>query len=547
MWLVALVACGGARTPPVPPAASAPSTAPLPPRLVLQIVVDQLRPDLLDRARHGLGEGGFHRLWEGGFAYTDAHNRQATTLTAVAHATIGTGAHTREHGIVGNEWFDRELQQQVPSVRDHDQRIVGEDSIGRSPFRLLAPTLGDELTAATEGKAKVFGVSAKDRSAILITGASGMAYWYSYSTGRQVTSTYYREDYPEWVTAWNAANPVSAHQQSRWELRHPAESYVSRDDRPEEGERYGVKGLFPKDLGEIEPEHLANALRHTPILDERTASFALELIERESLGRDEVPDLLSVSFSATDFIGHTFGPMSLEQEENLIRLDGTLSRFLARLDGLGLMEHTVVVLTADHGVDQIPETRRGPEGSTGRAVPEVFVPQLDAHLGQVFATDRSLVRSADRFRAPYVYLDHGAIDALGLDAKEVQTEAAAFVERQPGIARAIPRHAIEERTLTDGFAEQVYRSFHPQRSGDLHLVAERHWYLNNRSDGNKATHGSPHEYDSHVPLVVYGAGIEPGTSARRVGLSDIAPTLAELLSIPKPSKATGTPLVEVLE
>ena len=284
-----------------------------PPRLVLLVTVDQLRGDLPQRYRERLGEGGFRLLLEQGVHYTNAHYRHATTETAVGHATLATGADPSGHGIVGNDWVDPETGAFVYNTEDARHHLVGQEPKphqGVSPRNLRASTIGDELVLASGGRSRVFSVSGKDRGAILPGGHAGKAFWYSKRSGRFVTSSYYYERYPAWVEAWNAVSPAEAFRGRAWEPLHPAETYRTRqDDRPYEAAALGMGRAFPHPYGE--DRYLALRVGITPAVDALTLDFVRTLLREERVGQGETTDLLAVSFSATDYVGHLFGPSSV--------------------------------------------------------------------------------------------------------------------------------------------------------------------------------------------------------------------------------------------
>jgi hypothetical protein len=330
-----------------PVAAAAPPEA-TPTRLVLQITVDGLRGDQLERFGDGFGEKGFRYLLDNGTVYTNAHYQHANTETIVGHTTLATGASPSEHGMIGNAWFDREAgalgynieDPDYPLLATRDNRAKGERvdpaqmtsrSDGRSPRPILARTLSDTLAAYFAGQAKIFAVSGKDRGAVPMTGHSGKAFWYSTDTGDFVTSTYYYDEYPEWVKAWNAAGHARGHAGTSWELANEISTYLlgEQDERPYEADLEGYGRTFPHPFGNPDDGLFYTRLFVSRVGDELTADFAKELLVSEGLGRDSVPDYLSISFSGVDAVNHFFGPSSLEQEAVLKGLDQTLADLLS--------------------------------------------------------------------------------------------------------------------------------------------------------------------------------------------------------------------------
>jgi predicted AlkP superfamily pyrophosphatase or phosphodiesterase len=343
------------------------------PRLILQITVDQLRGDLPTRYYDRLGEGGFRYLWESGIVYRDAHHEHANTETIVGHTTLATGAHPATHGMVGNLWFDRQTGLTTYNVEDPNYRLLTKGasvdanteidptqraarSEGRSPAAILVTTFGDELRSTSGGKAKVIGVSVKDRGAIAMAGHAGTAYWFSKASGEFVTSSYYLDRYPDWVNVFNEAGPAQRFANTQWQLLHDKDSYLfgSSDDRSWETDVGGFGRVFPHSFGDGTSPYFTTWLTLSPAGDEVVLDFAKKALVEEQLGGDEVTDFLSVSFSSTDYVGHVFGPSSLEAEDNILRLDRTLADLLAFVDAEVGLDNTLVVLSADHGGPDTP-------------------------------------------------------------------------------------------------------------------------------------------------------------------------------------------------
>lgn len=536
-----------------------------PPRLVLQITVDQLRGDMPSSVRDRWGNGGFRYLYENGVVYENAHHRHANTETVVGHATLATGADPADHGMIGNIWFDRELGQLVYNIEDDRYALVGEGggvdqdaevdptqkvaaSDGRSPANLLTTTFSDELALRTHGKSKIFGVSVKDRGAVTMAGHAGKAFWFSKAKGEFVTSTYYYDAYPAWVTEWNRKKLPLAYGDSSWELMHDPSMYTHGDfdDMPWETDVPGYGVVFPHPFGKADGKLFTTLLTVSPAGDELTLDFAKALIVGEELGHDEVPDYLSISFSSTDYIGHTFGPASLESEDNLLRLDKTLSDLLAFVDQQVGLDHTLIVLSADHGAAEAP-AQLNEFGINA----QVFEPdELDKEeaidtLKAKYGIAGELISS---FEHPYAYLNHDTLREHELDADEVSRTIASVLTTFDGVAYAVPSIDLIEGKMPDTrLYRQILRNFNPKRSGDIYIVLEPQWFVAD-FDGLTvtSTHGSPWRYDTFVPVIFAGNGLTSKTVFREVQTVDIALTLAKYLRIKAPSGATGAPLIEVL-
>jgi len=536
---------------------TAPALADSPaPKLILQITVDQLRGDLPSRYRDRLGEGGFRYLLENGTWYANAYYQHANTETAVGHATLVTGADPSRHGIVANDWIDPDNGAFIYNTEDDLHHIIGSEPkahAGVSPRNLLVSTFGDELVVHNGGRSRVFSVSVKDRGAIIPGGHAGKAFWFSKSTGSFVTSTYYYEDYPQWVKRWNAAKPADAHKNKSWGLLNDRSTYVfgRMDDRPYEAEFKPLGRTFPHPLGG-DTKYFYLLLTLTPVGDALTLDFAKALIENEKLGQKNATDYLQISFSSTDYIGHLFGPSSLETEDNILRLDRTLAELFRFIDKKVGLDKTLIVLSADHGAPEAPEYMAGLGLSTGRFAFDWFKTQgpLTQALQKRFGrTDLIAVHSH-----PYLYLNPAAVADAGLDVAEVERFVADELMKIPGIAYAITRSDLLAGRITESPVQnQIRRSFHPTRSGNIHMVQEHYWFLHSTEEAEKmgigsiaAIHGSPWAYDTFVPIFFAGNGVPAQKIGRRVAPTDIAATLAVYLGVKPPSGSVGSVLNEVL-
>jgi predicted AlkP superfamily pyrophosphatase or phosphodiesterase len=526
------------------------------PRLIVQITVDQLRGDLPMRYRDRLGEGGFRYLLEQGVHYTNAHYRHANTETAVGHATLVTGADPAAHGIVGNDWIDPATGAFVYNTEDDRHHLVGKGPKahqGVSPRNLLSSTIGDELVLSNQGRSRVFSVSGKDRGAILPGGHAGKAFWYSKSAGHFVTSSYYYDAYPAWVAAWNGTSPAEAYRGKAWELLREPSSYLAaeHDDRSYEAAVLGMGRVFPHPYGD--DKYLTLKVGLTPAVDELTLAFAKTLIREERLGQGEVTDFLAVSFSATDYVGHLFGPSSLESEDMILRLDRTLAELFDAIDQAVGLENALIALSADHGGPEAPE-RASEIGISAGRFPFDYFKKGDSPLDR--ALEKRFGRSdliADHSH-PYLYLNEAAIREAGLDLAEVERFVAQKAMKVPGVFYALSRSEILDGRLVNApLQNKIRRSFSPGRSGNVHLIPNPYWFLHSTDEADKmgipglaAIHGSPWAYDTYVPIFFAGGSLEARTISRRVAPTDIAPTIAAYLGIKYPSASIGEPLREVL-
>lgn len=496
-------------------------------RLVLLIAVDQFRYDYLTRFR-GEYAGGLKRLLEEGAVFTDANLEHYPTVTASGHATMLSGAPPSVSGIIGNDWFDRDAAATVTSVTDATVKpLESTTSSAASPRRLLVSTVGDELKLASRypkgaaGAPKVFGVSFKDRSAILSAGrAADAAYWWDTRSGRFVSSTYYFAEAPAWIRAFNDRKPADAHAGASWtELASPTT----------------VLKTLPAAVG----AELNSAVYASPFGNELLVDFAAELIERERLGTREATDLLSISFSSNDSVGHTHGPHSAEVHDLSVRTDRSIGRLLALVDKRIGLDRVLVAFTSDHGVAPLPEyvVERALPG--GRITTKDLTGPIEMALTARFGPGKWLLATAGS--SPY--LDYALLGEKGIDPAEARRIAAAAVAKVPHVARVYTRdQLLRGEVPNDRIGSRVLRGFNAARSGDLDVILEPYWVR----QATGTTHGTPYGYDAHIPLILMGRQIARGEYGDPVALNDLAPTLATLAGVEIPSGSTGRVLTEAL-
>ncbi len=536
------------------------------PKLVLQITVDQLRGDQLARFVDRMPEGGFRYFLDEGIVYANAHHPHANTETIVGHATLATGATPSVHGMIGNIWFDRETGQTTYNIEDPNYALLtaGADvdaaneidptqkaanTDGRSPRAMLSSTFSDELAVRSAGAAKVFGVSVKDRGAVSMAGHAGKAFWFSKQAGEFVTSTYYYDAYPEWVMEWNASKPLERYAGKAWELSHAPETYLfgDKDDQAWETEMPGFGRTFPHPYGDADSRGFTTYLTLSPAGDQITLEFAKALIANEAIGQDDVTDYLAVSFSSTDYVGHIFGPSSLEAEDNLLQLDRTIEALLDYVDDVVGLQDTLIVLSADHGGPEAPGALQQYGFDVNYVEPDTWdkAPAF-TRLKERFGIGEELIQT---YAHPYVYLNQDVIRAKHLNQAEVEQAVAEELTNFEGVALAISSHALARGETPD---TPVYRAvlnnFHPKRSGDVYVVFEPQWFIADFDGLHVAcTHGSPWRYDTYVPMIFAGADLESETIYRQVSTVDLASTLCAYLGLQAPSGCVGAVLTEVLE
>jgi predicted AlkP superfamily pyrophosphatase or phosphodiesterase len=531
-----------------------------PVKLVLQITVDGLRGDLLNRYGDRLAEGGFRRLLENGAVFANAHYQHANTETIVGHTTLATGALPSQHGMVGNVWFDRDTGELSYNIEDPDHPLLPSRTEtvaaaqldpaqktsrtkGRSPVSILASTFSDELAVHFAGGSKIFGVSGKDRGAVSMAGHAGKAFWYATDTGDFVTSDYYYDAYPDWAAKWNAKRLAQSHAGQTWTLLNNPSTYLLAefDDRPYETDLKGYGRTFPHPFGPADSKLYNSLLLISPVGDRLTGDFAKALIENEGLGRDLIPDYLAISFSSVDAVNHFFGPSSLENEDIVLQLDRVLADLFSFVDSNIGLDNTLIVLSADHGMAEMPEFM----AEKGMAVGRIYTEDVIAAANAAASSQFGIKNVAKRFFRPYLYLNDAVIKAAKLDRSTVEQAVADALTAKDGIARAVASSALG--TLQDTpLLRKIRNNFHPERSGDIYVVQEPYWFLFDKGPIG-VMHGSPWEYDSYVPIIFSGPGIAATTVYRTAHPVDVAPTLSAYLGIKPPSSSVGVPLKEVLQ
>lgn len=582
------------------------------PRLVLVIVVDQFRYDYLTRFQDLFGPGGFKRLMRDGAHWTNAHYPFIPTKTAPGHTAIMTGAPPSVSGIAANEWIERETARKVTSVGDSAARLLGggRREGGESPRRLLASTVGDELRRATGKRAKVIGISGKPRAAILPVGRlANAAYWLSSSSGNLVSSDYYFPELPDWVKDFNHAQPVHKYFGARWERLLPEseyEKYAGADSPPwERVNTLGDTNAFPHTItgGAKQPgSAFYEALDHSPFINEELASFARLAIEKEQLGADDVTDLLSVSFSGNDYVGHRYGPQSQEVMDMALRVDRQIAALLDFVDARIGLKNTLVIFSSDHGVAPLlgQSAARGVvpteirNADVIKAIRAALTSGANVSGSQVLNPGSTASVKSEDYIFKYkdgsalkdgiingnVYFDLEALKRAGVSLDRITKIAGEAALKVPGIARyftrsqlnrcraSCPRCETDEprlrtnqrvslaqprRTgvsvlpcsdLRDPVGQRVLRGFDPKLSGDLILVQKPFLYL--ADSFGTANHGSPYSYDTHVPVTIMGQGFKRGHYPQPATPLDIAPTVATVLGIATPNRSQGRILREAL-
>jgi predicted AlkP superfamily pyrophosphatase or phosphodiesterase len=522
------------------------------PKLVVGIVVDQMRQEYLYRFYPKFGEGGFKRLMNDGFMLRNAHYNYAPTVTGPGHASVYTGSTPAIHGIISNEWYDKNLQKQVNCVSDPNQRSVGSEGKGDiSPWRLLSTTITDELKLFTQKRSRVISVSMKDRGAVLPGGhlADG-AYWYDGKSGKFITSTYYATNLPDWVEKFNALKLPDQYLSQPWKTFYPIEQYIESgpDDTPYETRLGGKdKPTFPYNLPELRKANdNFDLLGSVPFADDYLTAMAKAALTGEKLGEDQWTDFLAVSYSTPDAIGHAMGPNSIEIEDTYIRLDKNIEDLLKTLDAkLGAGAYTVF-LTADHAVSDVAQYMKDSRIPSGYFNPANAKATINDYLKKYFPGKEII----EAFDGDKIFFDQQAFQSdprsSGIELLVATELVVNYLLTQEGVANAYSESLLRQGRYDEGGIKgMVIRGYHPKRSGDVTIVLEPGWYGSSRVQGT--THGSPYAYDTSVPIIFYGYGIRKGSSVKYHPITDIAPTLSILLQIKFPSGCTGQPIEELFE
>jgi len=535
------------------------------PKLILQITVDQLRGDMPTKFMKNMGKGGFRYLKEQGIWYTNAHYGHSNTETVVGHTTLATGADPAVHGMISNVWFDRESKKLVYNIEDSRYHILSPNADideeteldtsqklastdGRSPANIMVTTFSDELALLTNKKAKIFGVSVKDRGAVTLAGHTGKAFWFSKKSGEFITSSYYYDKYPHWVNEWNKKNiPAKKFGDNSWSLMYDKSKYIygNEDDNDWEMDIAGFGRTFPHEYGKADNKYFNNFLIFSPAGDDLTLDFAKALIIAEDIGKDDVIDYLSISFSSTDYVGHLFSPSSLESEDNMLRLDKILADLFTYIDKIVGLKNTIIVLSADHGSPDAPGFLKSFGIDADYVSPNKWdkAPSILA-LKKKFGIGQELIQD---FFPPYLYLNHEVINENGLDLAEVQEAVARELMTIKGISLAVSSTDIMSNKLPDTYlTRKALRNFNVARSGDILILLQPQYFYND-FDGEivAANHGSPWMYDSYVPVIFAGWKFKGQSISRKVEPKDIAITLSNIIGTKPPSGADGEVLFEI--
>ncbi len=521
------------------------------PKLVVGIVIDQMRWDYLYRYHDRYCEGGFRRMMNEGVSCENTFITHIPTYTGVGHATIYTGTTPSIHGIAANNFTDQATGRAIYCTDDPGVQPVGTQSkAGRmSPRLLLASTITDELRMASNFRSKVIGISLKDRASILPAGhmANGV-YWYDPSIGRFISSSWYVDSLPGWLEDFNAQDPVRHLLQGYWETLYDPSTYTAStaDDTPYETPFLdGQRPTLPVDMGQLFREKGYGIVRSLPAGNTLTLQLARAAIEGERLGQEGTTDFLAVSCSSTDYIGHQFGPNAVETEDTYLRLDRDLAGFFAYLDStLGKGQYTVF-LTADHAATNNLSFQQDHKLPVGAFNPDEATRMLRDSLIACYGTS-NLIRGISNYQ---VVLNYDTIRARHILKDELKQRLVGWLQAWPHVAYVVDQTRVESSTLPALLREKIRNGYNPRRSGEIQIIVDPGCYETSEQNGFRGTtHGTWGAQDCHIPLLFMGWGIEPaGRLLREVHMTDIAPTLATLLRIQMPNGCIGSTISEVLK
>lgn len=505
------------------------------PTLVVGIVVDQMRYEYLNKYYSRYSDKGFKRLMNEGLNCRDNHYNYAPTVTAAGHASVYTGTVPAVHGIVGNDWMENSNSKKMYCTDDSTVQTVGSKSKAgqMSPKNLWTSTITDQLKMAQNYKSKTIAVALKDRGSILPGGhtADG-AYWYDSADGYWITSSFYTKELPTWVQKFNEEGRPKKYISQGWNTLYPVATYTksAEDDSPYESKLPGEKTpTFPHDL---KGGNGLELIRTTPYGNSLTKDFALKAIEEEKLGKNGTTDFLAISFSSTDYVGHSFGPQSIELEDTYLRLDQDIAEILTYLDAKLGKNQYLVFLTADHAVAEIPgyiNSKHLPGGSfdNGKAMADANK-ALKAEFGEV-----DIIAGNDNYQ---IYLNHKNLERLHISTESVKTVLEKSFKNQPGFAELIPMREALNSPIPAVYREMIINGYNQARSGDFMYLLKPQWFSGYKTG---TSHSAVYAYDTHVPLLFFGWNVKPKEINQRTSISDIASTLANWLKINEPSGSIG--------
>ncbi|MBI5219038.1 MAG: alkaline phosphatase family protein [Bacteroidia bacterium] len=515
------------------------------PKLIIGIVVEQMRYDYLYRFWDKLEEKGFKRLMYEGTSFKNANINYLFTQSAPGIASIYTGTTPSFHGIVSDEWYLRLKGEKIYCVDDPNYKTAGgkTDDGKKSPKQMLTSTLGDEIKLFTTGKSKVIGVALDDRSSILAAGhAADASYWFEEKSGNWITSTYYMEELPKWVKEFNNKKFSDVFTDKEWSTMLPIDQY--KEALPDKNsfeigfERNGTS--FPYNIKTIKEKMQSyRVMKHIPFGNTFTTDFAVHAIVNENLGKDDYTDLITISYSATNTIGLEFGPSSVEVEDTYLRLDRDIAHLLEVVDDLIGKENTLVFLTSNSGVAEVPKYLDSLKVASGNFKNFYALALLKTYLNALYGKGDWVLGYLEQ----QIYLNHNLIEDAKISLEDIQNKTSQFLLQFTGVSNTITATTLQTTHFTKGIFEKMQNSYQQKRSGDVMINLTSGWI----EDISTATsHNSGYSYDTHVPLIFYGWKIGRNSIARPVNITDIAPTISTIMNISFPNSCTGEPILEMI-
>lgn len=520
------------------------------PKLVVGLVVDQMRWDYLYKYADRYSEDGFKRLLNEGFSAENTYIPYVPTYTAIGHSTVYTGSVPAIHGIAGNDFIVQATGESMYCTQDDAVTAVGgTGKVGQqSPKNLLVSTVTDQLKLATNFQSKVIGVAIKDRGGILPAGHfADAAYWLDGATGDWITSTYYMDKLPKWVQDFNKKKLADSYFKQGWSTIYPIESYVlsTADDTPYEGLFKGEKGaVFPRDLVRLKKDNGYDLIKAVPQGNTLTLDMAKAIIANEKLGNNphKVTDFLALSLSSTDYIGHQYGINSIEIEDTYLRLDLDIADFLNYLDQeIGKGNYTLF-LTADHGAAHNPKFFKDQKGNSGYFSTKEVKARLNEKLQTAFGSG-DLVKSLTNYQ---VHLNYTVLETAKLDEEAIRSFIVKELRKEEGVSFVTDMDKAATAAIPERIRERIINGYNYKRSGVIQIILDPQWY-SGKQDGTGTTHGTWSSYDAHIPAVFMGWGIKKGKTVREVHMTDIAPTISSILKIEEPNGNIGTPIFEAID
>ncbi|RZL50408.1 MAG: alkaline phosphatase family protein [Pedobacter sp.] len=516
------------------------------PKLVVGFVVDQMRWDYLYRFYNRYSDGGFKRLINQGFSVENTFIPYLPTQTACGHSSIYTGSVPALNGIIANSWYDPTIGRDMYCTEDKSQKTVGSTSNAgqMSPKNLQVTTITDELRLATNFQGKVVSISLKDRGSILPGGhAANAAYWHDGLSGNWITSTHYMQNLPSWVNDYNAQKVSDKFFSQDWNTLYPIATYTNSDS-----DNVAYEGRFKAETSSSFP-HLTKQyigknyemIKSLPYGNTMTIDFAKQAVQKENLGVDAITDFLAISCSATDYVGHQFGPNSIELEDTYLRLDKDLEGLFNYLDKTVGKGNYLFFISADHGVAHAPEFLTKNNIPAERYTTRAMVKGLDSLLQQKFQLKKSIINIMN----DQVIFDHAVIDNSKSDFTSVKEIAINYLKKQRGVSNAVDLNNLQNTTLPTEVKNRLANGYNPKLSGDIQIIATSGWYNSGSSTG--IGHGGWYNYDAHIPLVFMGWKVKPGKTNQTHYMTDISATLAAMLHIQMPSGCIGTPITEITQ